>query len=165
MAVPSALAGDGACVLSSSRPGMCLIDAVPLSTWFHRNSRGTGWKSSWGAPHPPLCASAPRVPQLCHQAVPGPAAQDDARSLPQPSLAMQLLHGANGPQQHMLWGNRGQGCPCECQGHPKLTLAAPQFAGMCFPRKCGSIGAGLHTSLHELHEPNRQTCRSKKEKT
>lgn len=28
---------------------MCLIDAVSHSTWFHRTSRGTGWKSSQGS--------------------------------------------------------------------------------------------------------------------
>lgn len=33
------------------------------------------------------------------------------------------------------------------------------------PRKYGGTGTSFHISLHELHEPNKQTCRSKKEKT
>lgn len=119
-----------------------------------------------GPAHSGQCASAPWLTQLCQHAVPGPAAQDDACSLgSQPSLAMQLLHEAHGLQHKLLWGSRGQGCLCGCKGHPKATLAAPQFAGMCFPRKHGSIGTSFHISLHELHEPNKQTRRSKKEKT
>lgn len=143
---------------------MCLIDAMPLSIWFHRTSGDTGWKSSQGSTTPsPVCLCS--VIYSAHQAVPGPAALDDVWSLPQPSLAMQLPHDADRLQQHLLWGNRDQGCLCECRGHPKSTLAAPQSAGMCFPRKYGGLEASFHTSLCELNEPNRQTCRSKKEKT
>lgn len=98
MAASSALAGDGACVLSSSRPedvpDRCCIPLHMVSQDLQRH-----WMEKLPGFHPPLCVSAPWLIHLCHQAVPGLAAQDDAWSLPQPSLAMQLLHDTNRPKR------------------------------------------------------------------
>lgn len=152
--------------------GCASINAIPLSTWLGRTSGGFGWKSSQGPPTPStvcLCSvhlfsSVTRQSQCL-------AAPDDAQSLPQPSLAMQLLCQPPQPccpcppHWHSLRGSMDQGHLCEHCGHPEPTLAAPQDTGMCFQRKCGSLRTSFHTPLHELHKPNRQTQRSTNKKT